>query len=107
MAKFALTTKDNPYSPFTDFKKWYMYDVLESTPIKELGFTRGCSEQLALKAYTSDQFSDEENDEIISFAIDEIISNDIFDVYVKLINPVNQEDPGEVILTPHLESRSS
>lgn len=89
MSKYSLSTIDNPYSPFDDFKKWYSYDVLCSKPILELGMTQGCCERLAMLAYTSDQFTDEENDEIIEEAIDDIILNDIFNVYVKLKNPNN------------------
>lgn len=87
MTKVSLSTTDNPYSPFDDFKKWYSYDVLSSKPIAELGMTQGCCERLAMLAYTSDQFTDEENDTIIEEAIDDIISNDIFKVYIKLYNP--------------------
>jgi len=86
MSKVSLTTIDNPYSPVDEFKKWYMYDILESKPIKELGLTQGCCEILASRAYTSDQFTEEENNEIIEETIDEIIAEDIFSVYKKLVH---------------------
>ena len=28
MIEWAITTKDNPYSPFTQFDDWFHYDVL-------------------------------------------------------------------------------
>ena len=28
MIEWAVTTKDNPYSPFTQFDDWFHYDVL-------------------------------------------------------------------------------
>lgn len=86
MSRVSLTTIDNPYSPVDEFKKWYMYDILEAKTVKELGLTQGCCEILASRAYTSDQFTEEENDQIIEETIDEIIEEDIFGVYKKLIH---------------------
>lgn len=28
MIEWAITTKDNPYSPFTQFVDWFHYDIL-------------------------------------------------------------------------------
>lgn len=28
MIEWAITTKDNPYSPFTHFDDWFHYDIL-------------------------------------------------------------------------------
>ena len=28
MIEWAITTKDNPYSPFTQFDDWFHYDIL-------------------------------------------------------------------------------
>ena len=75
MADCALTTIDNPYSPFTQFNEWNMFDV-------EKGYN-SCS-YLARLAKTSDQFSDEENEEEIERAIDNIVKYDPFNIYKKV-----------------------
>lgn len=61
----ALTTNDNPYDPFDQFKEWYMYDSLA-------GY--GTCGYLDRIAHISDALSDEENREEIERAIDEIIA---------------------------------
>lgn len=71
-----LTTIDNPYNPFDEFDKWFLYDV-------EKGYN-SCG-YLARIARTSEQFSDLENDEEIERAIDEIIEHDFMHIYVKLV----------------------
>jgi hypothetical protein len=70
-----LTTIDNPFNPFDDFISWFMYDV-------ESGYNT-CA-YLARIAKTSDQLTEKENDEEIERAIDEIISHDFMNIYVKL-----------------------
>ncbi len=76
-AKFALTTVDNPYDPFTQFSDWLIYDNLK-------GYCS--SSYLARIAKTSEQLSDELNNEEIERAIDEIIANDFLGIYRKAIN---------------------
>ena len=76
-AKFALTTIDNPYDPFTEFSDWLMFDNYK-------GY--GSCAYLARIAHTSDQLSDEENNEEIERAIDEILENDFIGLYEKRIN---------------------
>ena len=68
-----LTTFDNPYNPFTDFDKWFVYDS-----------TRYNSS--ALVARISDLFfSDvEDEDEQNEKAIDEIIKFDPGNLYRKV-----------------------
>lgn len=74
-SKCAITTIDNPYSPFNEFNEWYLFDVLH-------GYN-SCS-YLARIAKTSNSLSDKQNDEEIERAIDEIILNDIFGIYTKV-----------------------
>lgn len=76
-SRFALTTIDNPYDPFTQFYDWLMFD-------NEKGYC-SCS-YLARIAKTSDQLSDELNDIEIERAIDEIISFDFLHIYKKVEN---------------------
>jgi len=75
MADCALTTIDNPYDPFRQFSQWYLFDV-------EKGYN-SCA-YLARLAKTSDQFSDNENEEEIERAIDNIIKYDPFNIYKKV-----------------------
>lgn len=67
MANVRVTTKDNPYDPFEQFDQWLLYD-------NEKGY--GTCSYLARIAQTSDALSDEENDEEIERAIDEMIKYD-------------------------------
>lgn len=73
--KYALTTFDNPYNPFVDFEKWYIWDM-----------TRGydCCGYLDRFAKTSDEFTDEENQDRINEAIDRIIELDPTNNYTKV-----------------------
>ena len=75
--KFAITTIDNPYDPFTQYSDWLMFDITH-------GYNT--NSYLARVALTSDQFSDEENNEEVERAIDEIIKNDFIGIYKKVIN---------------------
>ncbi len=68
MAKCMLTTVDNPFDPFDQFKSWLMYDMDKSY---------GTCSYL-------DQMSDEENDSEIERAIDEIIKYDFQNIYKKV-----------------------
>ena len=73
--RVALTTIDNPYDPFKDFTKWFLYDI-------EKGYN-SCA-YLARIAKTSDQLSDYENNLEIESAIDEIIELDFMKIYKKV-----------------------
>lgn len=71
----ALTTFDNPYNPFTQFQKWFLYDT-------EKGYN-SCA-YLGRIARTSEEFTDEENNQEIERAIDEIIRYDFRNIYKKI-----------------------
>lgn len=73
--KVMLTTIDNPYNPFEDFKNWFLFDV-------EHGYN-SCS-YLARITRTSDQFTEKENNEEMERAIDEIIAHDFMNIYIKV-----------------------
>lgn len=70
-----LTTFDNPYNPFTQFNQWLLFD-------KEKGYD-SC-EYLARIANTSDEMTDEENNQEIESAINEIIKYDFRNIYKKV-----------------------
>lgn len=75
MAKCFITTVDNPFNPSEDFDSWFLFDVTN-------GYN-SCA-YLARIARTSDALSEKENDEEIERAIDEIIANDVLNVYKKI-----------------------
>lgn len=70
-----LTTIDNPYNPFTQFKQWFTYDM-------QKGYN--CCGIVDRLASTSAGLSDVENDYVIEQAIDDFISSDPLHVYVKV-----------------------
>ena len=61
---YMLTTKDNPFNPWTEYDNWFAYD-------RDHGYNSPSYQ--ARIAITSDDLTDEENNEIINNAIDEII----------------------------------
>ena len=65
MVQHALTTYDNPYDPFDQFDEWLLYD-------EEMGYQT--SSYLGRIARLSDELSDEENNQEVERAIDEIIN---------------------------------
>lgn len=75
MQQCALTTIDNPFDPFEQFRSWFLFDV-------EKGYN-SCG-YLGRIARTSEQLSDEENDREVERAIDEIIKYDFTNTYRKV-----------------------
>ena len=71
----ALTTFDNPYDPFTEFDSWFQFDIEKEY--------YSCS-RLARVAELSDDMSEQEENEEIERAIDEIIKYDLLNVYKKV-----------------------
>lgn len=67
MTEYWLTTKDNPFNPFRQFKEWYRFDI-------ENGYRS--SERLARIALVSDSLSKTEQNEEIERAIKRIIEID-------------------------------
>lgn len=73
--RVALTTIDNPFDPFKDFRKWFLFDI-------EKGYRT--SERLGKFARTSDELTDFENNLELERAIDEIIRLDFMKIYKKV-----------------------
>lgn len=73
----AISTSDNPFNPFYQFRQWFNFD-------NEKGYN-SCA-LLARIAHTSPQLTDRENSEEIERAIDTIIMNDLTDKYIKVYN---------------------
>lgn len=78
MAKYMLTTNDNPFDPFNQFDSWLMYDV-------DNGYN-SCG-LLDRVARTSDSLTEGENEAEIERAIDEIIKYDPLNIYKKVTQP--------------------
>lgn len=77
--RVAVTTKDNPFNPITEFDLWYKYDM-------DKGYSTCC--YLARIARQSSQFTDYENELENENAIDEMIriNKEIgLDIYEKVI----------------------
>lgn len=70
-----LTTFDNPFDPFEQFTSWFLFDV-------EKGYNT-CS-YLARVVKLSDEMSEKETNEEINRAIDQIIENDILNIYKRV-----------------------
>lgn len=71
-----LTTVDNPFNPFDDFDKWYLFDIEHHY---------ATCERLGSIARTSNDLSEEDNHSNIEKAIDLIIANDYLDLYRKVV----------------------
>lgn len=79
MRRVALTTKDNPFNPITEFELWHKYDM-------DKGYSTCC--YVARISRNSNQFTDNENFLEDEIAIDEIIkiNNEIgLDIYKKVV----------------------
>lgn len=74
-----ITTIDNPFDPFEDFKSWFQYDI-------EKGYYT--SSKLARLANTRSDMSEKEEIEEIERAIDRLIEIDPLAIYVKLTREI-------------------
>ena len=72
---YMLTTLDNPFNPFDDFKSWFMYDC-------EKG--HNTSSRLARIANLNSEMSQKEKDEEMERAMDLIIKYDFEDKFIKV-----------------------
>ena len=72
----VLSTIDNPYNPFDNPVDWRTYD-------NEM--EHYSNEYLARMANTSDGLTDEENDEEVERAIDDILANDLTNMLIKVV----------------------
>lgn len=91
-----LTTIDNPYDPFEQFDDWYNYDT-------EMNYNT-CS-YLDRVSTTSDELSDEDNDELIIDAMNEIVEHNVLGIYI-IVHPGEVEERKKKgLITTNLASR--
>lgn len=88
MAQCMLTTFDNPYNPFDDFTKWWLWDVTH-------GYN-SCA-LLARVSGNKDELTDEEQSASIEKAIDSIIDCDFFHVYKKVKRENESSDSQKIV----------
>lgn len=81
--QFALSTVDNPFNPFQDFKAWLQFD-------NEKGYNS--SGKMMRVAKITDEMSDYEETLEIERAIDAIIKVDATNTYIKVANEITYPD---------------
>lgn len=64
MARFAITTSDNPFDPFTQYDEWFAYD-------RDKGYNT-CA-KLARVSTASADMTEQEYDDAVERAIDDIV----------------------------------
>lgn len=72
----TVTTVDNPFNPFDDFSSWFMFDT-------EKGYYT--SSKLARLTHLEDDMTQKEENEEVERAVDELISIDPLDMYIKIV----------------------
>lgn len=74
MDDYMLTTSDNPFSPYTEWRQWYAFDAAAGyhTPA-----------YLGRVVVTSNELSEADQDLAIKDAIDEILQFNLTGKYVK------------------------
>lgn len=82
MAKARLSTKDNPFNPFTEFEEWFAFDT-------DRGYNT-CG-YLARIAKTSSDASNSINEAEIERAIDEIVRLNVNGLYIKVLQEEKNE----------------
>lgn len=83
MRQLALTTLDNPHSPFEDFSAWHAYDVAAGYHTAEF---------LGRIVAHSDQLSDADQEFAIELAIDECVSENVLGIYKKVERIIPDEE---------------
>lgn len=86
MRVVALSTKDNPFNPITQFDDWYRFDM-------DKGYS-SCS-YLARITNSSESNNETANVNDIESAIDEIIKYDPFDRCIKVVEEVQEDSNSE------------
>lgn len=80
MANTMLTTIDNPYNPFKHFEEWLAYDEMKAREEQR----PTCCGYLARIATESQDISENELDEVLEMAIDEICELNLSGKFLKI-----------------------
>lgn len=81
MAVHMITTVDNPYNPFTEFKQWLAFDTLRG--YNSLG--------IVARVYRgSDELSEADQEEAREAAIDEVVQNNVLGLWTKAVKPTTE-----------------
>ena len=72
--RYMLTTFDNPFNPFVDFRKWYMFDCEKHY---------NTSSRVARLADINSEMTQKELDEAENVAMNFIIKHDLQGIYFK------------------------
>lgn len=82
-----LSTTDNEWNPFDNFAEWYSRDL----ELARQQNRRSCSGYLALIAACSDDVSENEFNQVMNDAIDEIVDLDLSGTFIKVTRkPTNE-----------------
>jgi hypothetical protein len=85
MEHFMLTTKDNPFSPITEYDEWLTWDLAQGYCTNSL---------LARVIHTSPDLSDADQDEEIQNAISEIVQENVSGMHTMvLVQPTVLNQP--------------
>jgi hypothetical protein len=77
---YMVTVKGNPYNYYTEFEDWYRWDTING--YHTLSY-------LAKVTRTSDALSPQLDEDAISDAVDEILSENVGGIYEKVEEPEN------------------
>lgn len=78
MLEYMVSTEDNPFNPFTQSEEWEAWDTSN-------GYNTWC--YIARLAPSSPYLDDKEEEDLVKFAIDEILLHNITGNYIRVKNP--------------------
>jgi hypothetical protein len=75
MEQYMLSTTDNPYNPFTQWREWYVWDEAHGYHTSSL---------LARVVMMSDDLSDAQQESLINQGIDEVVFENVSGKHIKV-----------------------